>query len=76
MRQVCLGTGVCVAHDFTLPFHPGLRKILTDQVSLTRSFYLVRHQGDQRNERLNRFADALTRGIRDEVLRLEAGPDA
>ncbi|WP_171204697.1 LysR family transcriptional regulator [Ruegeria sp. HKCCA0235A] len=76
LRQVCLGTGVCVAHDFTLPFHPGLRKILTDQVSLTRSFYLVRHQGDQRNERLNRFADALTRGIRDEVLRLEAGPDA
>ena len=72
LRQASLGTGVCVAHDFTLPFHPGLRKILTDQVSLTRGFYLVRHQGDQRNERLNRFANALTRGIRDEVARLEA----
>ncbi|NOD63457.1 MULTISPECIES: LysR family transcriptional regulator [unclassified Ruegeria] len=76
LRQVTLGTGVCVAHDFTLPFHSDLRKILTDQVSLTRSFYLVRHEGDQRNERLNRFADALTRGIREEVLRLEAEADA
>ncbi len=72
LRQVSLGTGVCVAHDFTLPFHRGLQKILTDQVSLTRGFFLVRHQGDQRNERLNRFAEALTRGIRDEVARLEA----
>ncbi len=72
LRQVSLGTGVCVAHDFTLPFHRELRKILTDQISLTRGFYLVRHQGDQRNERLNRFAEALTRGLRDEVARLEA----
>ncbi|WP_171180267.1 LysR family transcriptional regulator [Ruegeria sp. HKCCD8929] len=72
LRQVSQGSGVGVAHDFTLPFHPELRKILTDQISLTRSFYLVRHQGDHRNERLNRFADALTRGIRDEVARLEA----
>jgi hypothetical protein len=32
----------------------------------------VRHQGDQRSERLNRFAAALSRGIRDEVARLEA----
>ena len=71
LRHASQGAGVCVAHDFTLPFHPGLRKIVTDQVSLTRGFYLVRHQGDQRNERLNRFAEALTRGIRDEVARLE-----
>ncbi|MCA0926894.1 LysR family transcriptional regulator [Ruegeria profundi] len=76
LRQVSLGTGVCVAHDFTLPFHPTLRKILTDQVSLTRSFYLVRHQGDQRNERLNRFAGALMQGIREEIARLEAEADA
>lgn len=72
LRQVSLGTGICVAHDFTLPFHPNLRKILTEQVSLTRSFHLVRHLGDQRNERLNRFAEALTLGIREEVVRLEA----
>nr|WP_174825561.1 MULTISPECIES: LysR family transcriptional regulator [unclassified Ruegeria] len=72
LRQVSLGSGICMAHDFTLPFHPCLQKILTDQVSLTRSFHLVRHQGDQRNERLNRFAQALTLGIREEVERLEA----
>lgn len=72
LRQVSQGTGICVAHDFTLPFHPGLERILVDQVSLTRSFYLVRHQGDQRNQRLNRFADVLSRGIRDEITRLEA----
>ncbi len=71
LRQVSLGSGLCVAHDFTLPFHPGLQKIVTDQVSLTRSFHLVRHQGDQRNERLNRFAGALMQGLRDEVVRLE-----
>lgn len=76
LRQASLGTGVCIAHDFTLPFHPQLKKILTDQVSLTRSFHLVRHQGDQRNERLNRFAEALSRGIRDEVARLEAEAQA
>ncbi|WP_171207571.1 MULTISPECIES: LysR family transcriptional regulator [unclassified Ruegeria] len=72
LRQVSQGMGVCVAHDFTLPFHPDLRKILTDQISLTRGFYLVRHQGDQRNELLNRFAQTLIRGIRDEVAQLEA----
>ena len=71
LRMVIQGTGVCVAHDFTLPFHRPLRKVLADEISLTRSFYLVRHQGDQRSERLNRFADALSNGLRDEVTRLE-----
>ncbi|MCU9839759.1 LysR family transcriptional regulator [Ruegeria sp. WL0004] len=71
LRHASHGSGVCVAHDFTLPFHGNLRQILTDRISLTRSFYLVRHQGDQRSERLNRFAEALSRGIRDEVARLE-----
>ncbi|MFA3915818.1 LysR family transcriptional regulator [Ruegeria hyattellae] len=71
LRQMSHGSGVGVAHDFTLPFHPDLRKFLTEEISLTRSFYLVRHQGDQRSERLNRFAAALSTGIRDEVARLE-----
>lgn len=76
LRQVSQGTGVCVAHDFTLPFHRHLRKILEDKISLTRSFYLIRHQGDQRSERLNRVAEALTKGIRDEVAKLEAEASA
>ncbi|CUH81694.1 HTH-type transcriptional regulator GltR [Tritonibacter multivorans] len=71
VRMAAEGAGLSVMHDFALPSHRVLRKVLKDQVSLTRSFYLVRHQGDQRSERLNRFATALTRGIRDEVARLE-----
>ncbi len=65
------GTGLCVMHDFALPAHRVLRKVLKDKISLTRSFYLVRHQADHRSERLNRFALALTRGLRNEVARLE-----
>lgn len=72
IKMVAQGTGLCVAHDFCLPFHRPLRKILTGEISLTRSFYLVRHQSDQRSERLNRFAEALNRGMREEVARLEA----
>ncbi|UWQ93085.1 LysR family transcriptional regulator [Aliisedimentitalea scapharcae] len=72
IRMLAQGTGIGVAHDFTLPSHRPLRKILVDDISLTRSFYLVRHQGDQRSDRLNRFADAFSAGIRDEVARLEA----
>ncbi|MBY6055907.1 LysR family transcriptional regulator [Leisingera daeponensis] len=72
IKMAAQGTAICVAHDFSLPAHRMLRKILTDKVSLTRSFHLVRHQGDQRSERLNRFAQALSKGIRDEVARLEA----
>jgi DNA-binding transcriptional LysR family regulator len=63
--------GVGIAHDFAMPFAPELRLILQDQVSLTRSFYLVRHASDRRSERLTRFADALTQGLRAEISRLE-----
>ncbi|MDA7426866.1 LysR family transcriptional regulator [Primorskyibacter aestuariivivens] len=66
------GGGVGVVHDFALPAAPGLRKILTDEVSLTRSFYLVRHADDRRLDRMNRFAAALVAGMRAEVARLEA----
>jgi hypothetical protein len=48
-----------------------VRKILTDQLSLTRSFYLVRHADDRRLERQNRFVEALVAGMRAEVARLE-----
>ena len=61
-----------VVHDFALPWTRGVRKVLADQISLTRSFYLVRHADDRRLERQNRFALALVEGIRAEVARLEA----
>ncbi len=66
------GAGVAIVHDFAIPAVGGLRKILTDQVSLTRSFYLVRHANDRKVERLNRFARMLSDGIRREVSNLEA----
>jgi len=64
--------GVGIVHDFALPFAPELRRVLTDDLSLRRSFYLVRHTADRRSERLTRFAAALTQGLRAEVARLEA----
>ncbi|CUJ36246.1 LysR family transcriptional regulator [Cognatishimia activa] len=65
------GAGIGFVHDFSLPMNPSVRRILTDQVRLTRSFYLVRHQDDSRLERMNRFAAALSEGMRKEVARLE-----
>ncbi|MEH7826767.1 LysR family transcriptional regulator [Gemmobacter denitrificans] len=66
------GAGVGVVHDFALPAAPELVRIIPDQVSLTRSFWLIRHADDGRAARLNRFADLLAQGVRKEVLRLEA----
>ncbi len=66
------GSGIGIVHDFAIPWTQGIEKILTDEISLTRSFYLVRHADDRRLERLNRFAAALVEGMRHEVARLEA----
>ena len=69
------GGGVGIVHDFALPSAPDLRRILTDQLSLIRSFHLVRHADDARLERMNRFAALLSDGLRQEVARLEAALD-
>lgn len=70
------GAGVGVVHDFALPAAPELRKIIPDQVALTRSFWLIRHADDGRVERLNRFADLLATGLRREVARLESAAES
>ena len=70
-RMTELGAGLSVVHEFCLPSHPGLRRVLPEAVRLTRSFYLVRHQGAQRSARLTRFAEVLCDGVRAEVARLE-----
>ena len=72
LKLAMQGVGLCVAHDFCLPSYRPLRKLLADEICLTRAFYLVRHQGDQRSERLNRFAEFLCEGLRDEVAQLES----
>ncbi|MDC0737473.1 LysR family transcriptional regulator [Cognatishimia sp. SS12] len=65
------GSGVGIVHDFAMPFAPELHRVLHPAVCLTRAFYLVRHEDDKRLERLNRFAEALSAGLRQEVARLE-----
>jgi len=69
VRQGC---GLGVVHDFAIPWTSGIVKVLPDEFSLTRSFYLVRHADDRRLDRMNRFAQALNKGMRHEVARLEA----
>ena len=66
------GGGIGIVHDFAIPSAKGLVKVLPEQVSLTRSFYLIRHADDRRMDRLNRFALALADGLKREVARLEA----
>jgi DNA-binding transcriptional LysR family regulator len=66
------GAGLGIVHDFALPAAPELTRLLVDKVSLTRSFYLVRHGSDRRLQRLNRFAEALAAGIRAEIVHLES----
>lgn len=68
--------GIGIVHDFALAATPRLQRVLVDQMSLSRSFYLVRHEDDRKLDRMNRFADALVAGVRDEVQRLEAMVDA
>ncbi len=65
------GAGLGIVHDFAMPTAPGLRYVLREGISLTRSFFLVRHADDRRLERQTRFAEALVAGMREELTRLE-----
>lgn len=67
-----LGAGLGIVHDFALPAAPGLCRVLPEEVSLTRSFYLVRHADDRRHARLNGFAALLADSVRRELAALEA----
>lgn len=66
------GGGLGIVHDFAIPSAPNVKKILEKELSLTRSFYLVRHVDDRRVERLNIFAELLGQGVRREIEFLEA----
>ena len=65
------GAGLGVVHDFALPVAPELRRVIPEQISLTRAFWLIRHADDGRVDRLNRFASLLTAEFRAEMVRLE-----
>ncbi|MBC7480068.1 MAG: LysR family transcriptional regulator [Pseudorhodobacter sp.] len=66
------GAGLGVVHDFALPAAPELQRVIPGQISLERTFWLIRHADDGRVERLNRFASSLTTEFRAEMVRLEA----
>lgn len=72
LQMLRQGAGVGIVHDFALPFAPELMRVLTEDLSLRRSFYLVRHADDRRSDRINRVAAAILAGLKDEVERLEA----
>lgn len=72
INMINQGAGLGVVHDFAMPNFPNLEFLFKDKLALKRSFYLVRHEGDRRVGRLNRFADRLALGMRDVVKRKEA----
>ena len=72
MNLLRQGAGLGIVHDFALPFAPELRRILVDQLNLTRSFFLIRSVDDRHNRRRNQFAQVLVSGLRAEIQRLEA----
>lgn len=69
--QMLRRSGIGIVHDFALPSVPELTRVLTDDVTLLRSFYLVRHTSDRQSERLSRFATALMAGLKTQVATLE-----
>jgi DNA-binding transcriptional LysR family regulator len=72
INMINQGAGLGVVHDFAMPNFPDLAFLFKEELALKRSFYLVRHDGDRRVGRLNRFADRLAAGMRDVVKRKEA----
>ncbi|MBZ4021709.1 LysR family transcriptional regulator [Rhodobacter sp. TJ_12] len=72
MQMLRAGAGLGIVHDFALPFTPGVVRVLAEEIGLSRAFWLIRHADDRRSERLERLAEALGRGMRREVARLEA----
>ncbi|WP_312524914.1 LysR family transcriptional regulator [Paracoccus sp. (in: a-proteobacteria)] len=72
LQAIRAGGGLGIVHDFAIPFAPGVRPVLADQISLTRNFWLIRHADDRHSARMTLLAEALAQGLRAEVLRLEA----
>jgi len=65
------GAGVGVVHDFALDAAPDMQRVLLDQFSIKRSFFLIRPAAEPGQARMSRFADVLMQGVRAEVARLE-----
>ncbi|TRD18969.1 LysR family transcriptional regulator [Palleronia caenipelagi] len=68
---IARGSGLGIVHDFMLGHMTGVRRVLPDEIRLTRSYWLLRPQGDARAPGLDRFAAELVAGVREEILRAE-----
>lgn len=64
LRWCLNGAGFCILPEFVAREHDQLKLILPDDLRLTRSFYLVRHQDDARVARINRMADVIVEWMR------------
>lgn len=65
------GGGVGVVHDFALEAAPDMARVLVDQFSIKRSFFLIRPAAEPGQARMSRFASVLAQGVKAEVARLE-----
>ncbi len=65
LRWCLRGAGICILPDFVAHEHPELAVVLPQEIRLTRSFYLVRHQDDARVARINRMADIVVDRMRE-----------
>jgi DNA-binding transcriptional LysR family regulator len=64
LRWCLTGFGICILPGFVARPHAELATLLADEVRLTRSLYLIRHQDDARVSRVNRIAEVVVAGIR------------
>ncbi len=64
LRWTLAGHGLCILPDFVAGEHPELVQVLPDRIDLTRSYYLVRHQDDDRIARVNRAAELVVDYLR------------
>lgn len=64
LRWCLRGVGICILPEFVAGQHPELTMLLAEDIRLTRSFYLVRHQDDARVARINRMAEVVVDWMR------------
>ena len=64
--------GVGIVHDFALPAAPELTRVMTERLSLNRTYHLIRHEADRHSDRLTQVAGWLITGLRRGIARLEA----
>ncbi|MXU65878.1 LysR family transcriptional regulator [Oceanomicrobium pacificus] len=64
------GAGYCILPDFVAEGFDRLVPLLRDELSLSRSLYLIRHQDDARVARISKTAAHLVTGMREDLARL------